>query len=380
MTDKRIDVALCYAHALGEGGYPRDLRWLATALHNLGVKVALCTNERGEQTREGLDRDVPLWNITSLGERKETIHCAHFFGIFVTEQMKSMTILQKRGVPVIVSPFSQLLPLARVKSAWRKKLFLKRYFGLFHRVTAWSVFSETEWSSVKDCFGNVTGDRVFCGLGHYPSDEGLLIRAEPDPDERFRILFFGRCDVWQKGIDILLESYSVLGSICKMHGIRQPILTIAGRPHGDSETVIDSLTADLQEGDVVRLQNVAEADIATIYSEADLFVYPSRFDGPPRPIRRALELGVPVLASLEANMSEELALLGGGTSTSLRPDEIAARIFESMQAKPNVPRRANHSMPADGDWDWKSVAEKFAQIYHQFTEEKQLPKNNTTIA
>jgi glycosyltransferase involved in cell wall biosynthesis len=360
-------IALCYSHALGEGGYPRDLRWLATALYELGLPVALCTNPRGEQTREGLHPSIPIWDLDCLKERAESIYCAHFFGIFIPNQMKCMEALREIGVPLIVSPWAQLLPLALEKSKWKKKLFLARYSGLFRKVSAWSVFSETEWRSVKECFGNVLGERVFGGLGHYPE---ARIQASNPPRElssRFEILFFGRCDIWQKGIDILLESYSVLGAICDLHRIQRPVLTIAGNSFGKSESHIGKRIRDFPTGDVVRLRNIDEEEIDQLFLKSDLFVYLSRFDGPPRPVRRAIERGVPVLVSLESNMSEEIALLTAGTTTTLRPDAVAARIFEIMRLPLSTRDSKRRSYPdASTEWTWSVVARHHSQVYHPF--------------
>lgn len=364
MGSNNLRVALCYAHALGEGGYPRDVRWLVSALHARGVRVVLCVRAGAEETREGLDPEIPVWDLADLPGKAAELSGAHFFGIFIREHLPVMRALQKLGLPIVLSPWAQLLPFSLTKRNTLKRLFLLKNRQVFRKVARWSVFSETEWHSVQQCFGKVEGARVFGGLGHFPvasSEQEIARPAKSGDDGRFRILFFGRCDLWQKGIDILIESYAILRRICAMHGRPIPVLTIAGRPFGDSEAQIGRLAAAFPAGDLVRIQDVPEADIPALLAGADLFAYLSRFDGPPRPIRAAIAAGVPVLASLEANMSEELAILGAGTSTTLDPPAIAAEMFEQLCQPPD--HRADRLARAPASWSWHHVASMFAAVY-----------------
>jgi hypothetical protein len=114
------------------------------------------------------------------------------------------------------------------------------------------------------------------------------------------LLFFGRNDVYQKGIDILLEGFA--------RAVRSGVnvrLAIAGWPWMDSERYIRSFIESHGLGDAVRL--VGPVDEKTKYdllAAADYLVFLSRWDGPPRPILEAIAVGTPVIISPETNMGD----------------------------------------------------------------------------
>lgn len=368
-TSMNSFVALCYAHALGEGGYPKDVRWLASALKQCGVNVALCVSTKGEQTREGLADDVPVWDLSDLAGRSDSLVCAHFFGIFIPDHIPVLKQLKRRRIPIILSPWAQLLENALVKSRLQKQIYLRWHRRVFESVDMWSVFSETEWNSVVSIFGNNCGSRVFGGLGHYPIQSTDLEAASRRDDDGgpFQILFFGRCDVWQKGIDILLEAFIILCRTCAIHGIQLPHLTIAGRPWRDSERTIRCYSERIGSDLISRIVDVADEEIPALYGRADLFAYISRFDGPPRPLRMAVEFGVPVLASLEAGMVEAISILGAGSTTTLNPTDVAAHLFNSVCTGRNSRSGAKQKIgpfnPTIPDWSWEHVANLLAIVY-----------------
>lgn len=86
-------------------------------------------------------------------------------------------------------------------------------------------------------------------------------------------------------------------------------LVIAGRKAWLYEETMAQIEA-LQLGDrVVFTEYVAQADLPTIYSGADLFLFPSLYEGFGIPVIEALACGTPVLASTDPALVE---VAGGG--------------------------------------------------------------------
>src|SRR4029450_3276313 len=105
--------------------------------------------------------------------------------------------------------------------------------SLLHRPVA-HLFSEAERPAAPRWLH--TSEYFEASLGVFPAS------VEPVPviDSEGLLRFFGGNDVYQKGIDILLRAYADASRA----GLDIPLI-IAGRPHGDSASVLHALIADL---------------------------------------------------------------------------------------------------------------------------------------
>lgn len=66
------------------------------------------------------------------------------------------------------------------------------------------------------------------------------------------------------------------------------------------------------------LSNVAYGDLPAVYAGAEVFVYPSRFEGFGIPIIEAMSMGIPVVAATGSCLEEA----GGGSSIYVSPDDF----------------------------------------------------------
>ena len=116
-------------------------------------------------------------------------------------------------------------------------------------------------------------------------DEAFLYRDRPRRD----ILFLGRLELAQKGIDLLLRSYSAIAC----HTDRR--LIIAGS--GPDESRIREMAEDLGIGDRVALiGRVAPAQRFDLLASAELVAMPSRYESFGMVAAEALAVGTPVVA------------------------------------------------------------------------------------
>lgn len=97
-------VALIYNDGLGRGGYPRDVRWLASGLASHGLHVTLfCRNSQDEsRTTEGLKESVCVKRIGRLAREHADVY--HVFRIFMPSQVPKILHLLLKDKPVVISP------------------------------------------------------------------------------------------------------------------------------------------------------------------------------------------------------------------------------------------------------------------------------------
>lgn len=102
------------------------------------------------------------------------------------------------------------------------------------------------------------------------------------------------------------------------------------------------------------ISNVPFNDLPALYQSADIFVYPSRFEGFGIPVIEALYSGVPVVAATGSCLEEA----GGPNSIYIHPDDIAGMVnaFKRIYTEPELK---------------KDMVEKGLEFAQQFSEIKQ---------
>jgi glycosyltransferase involved in cell wall biosynthesis len=115
-----------------------------------------------------------------------------------------------------------------------------------------------------------------------------------------RLLYFGRWDVYNKGLDLLLSAIAEARS--DIEGIR---LDVAGRATGSELETLRRLIASLGLGDEVSIVGFLP-DLDGAIRAAHAVALPSRFDGFGQVVLESLALGTPVIASSKAGAAEYL--------------------------------------------------------------------------
>ncbi len=352
-------VGLIYRDAMREGGYPRDIRWLASALAAYGVSVTLFSKVGKDRwIIEGLTSSVHIEPLQWLDRSEVDLY--HFFGIFIPSQL--WTLRKVLGKRVVVSPMGHLMPYHLRRKALKKKLYLKTIRPLLRKIRWFHAFSREEESSIRQYLGNdvLTFE---AGLGVFPVP---IVAAETERMERqensgLNLLFFGRNDVYQKGIDILLEGFA--------RAVRNGTnarLTIAGRPWMDSDQYIRSFTQKSGLEDRVQLLGPVNEEMKyCLIAAADYLVFLSRWDGPPRPIREAIAVGTPVIVSPETNMGSLVEEYEAGLQVRLNPEEVAAAISRVAGNRELWKCHRDGVIRVRERLDWGRVAEDYIQGYEQ---------------
>lgn len=107
-------------------------------------------------------------------------------------------------------------------------------------------------------------------------------------------------------------------------------LVIVGRRTPYTEKIESFVTNNALASRVHIISNVPFGDLPAIYQSAEIFVYPSRFEGFGIPIIEALHSGVPVVAATGSCLEEA----GGPDSIYVAPDDITglANAFKTIDS------------------------------------------------
>jgi poly(glycerol-phosphate) alpha-glucosyltransferase len=348
-------VALVYPHIHGTDGYALDFQRLKMELECAGIDpVPINYSSSGS----GAGRRLHL--LRSLDGRLQSADVVHFIGFFFPEYLLAARATIARRVPYVISPLSNLQCYALERSRFKKWLFLSAGGSRFlRRANAIHSFGVSETESVLNL--GFRGDVYEIPLGidavesdSRAADHGMRELGERMPGGDY-ILFFGRLDIFQKGLDVLLDGFE---SYCANYprGLK---LVIGGRSWNGSGDWLKSRIASMACSDrVAYLGETSNEAKFALMKNARALIYPSRFDGPPRPLRDAIASGVFVLASRQSNIYPDLEKHGLGFFFDANRVGIADAIKTVA---------GGIEAPAAGLGlsllDWKVTAARYADMY-----------------
>ncbi len=192
---------------------------------------------------------------------------------FIVRRIKADVIIENFNAPFSVSfsPLFTKIPVVVLPTMFNAIEFTKKYHFPFHWVEKFGLkfykymlpYSEVDNAKAKRLNPTIKTKIVSQGVGN----EYLSLKANKPK----HILFLGRYDIAQKGIDLLLQAYAKVEST-----INYP-LVIAG--HGPDEKRIKSLIADLKlQNRVAMIGGAYGEKKMKLMSEALYVAFPSRHD------------------------------------------------------------------------------------------------------
>jgi glycosyltransferase involved in cell wall biosynthesis len=181
-----------------------------------------------------------------------------------------------------------------------------------------------------------------------------------------RILCTTSSDVTMKGLRFLLEA------VAKLRTERAVELVIIGKPRSESRT--PQIIAQFGLTDIVSfVHGVSDARIVELYSECDLAVVPSLYEGFSLPAVEAMSSGVPLLATTGGALPE-VAGTHGETCLLVPPGDAEAMAAMMRTALDDPALRAR--VGAAGrqrvidNWSWKHTAAKTVEQYRAVLTDK----------
>ena len=188
-------------------------------------------------------------------------------------------------------------------------------------------------------------------------------------DEQDYLLFFGRLDWFQKGLDTLLDAAHLL--VQRRSGIR---LLLAGR--GKDAERVERRSRELGIRDSLELiGGVSDEDKMKLFAGARILLMPSRFEGFGMVAAEAMAAGVPVIAAAAGSLPEVVDPPAGGVLVPPGNAPALAAAVEQLLYDPA--RRASLSTSARCSAErfrWDTVANAHYEVLRRAAEQH----NHTT--
>ena len=187
-----------------------------------------------------------------------------------------------------------------------------------------------------------------------------------------RIVTTASADVAMKGLKYLLEA------VAKLRTERNVELVIIGRPTEGSASA--DLFAELGLTDCVSwVHGVSDERIVELYSEAEVAVVPSLYEGFSLPAIEAMSCGVPLVTTTGGALPE-VAGSHGETCFQVPPGdgEALAAMLGTVLDQPDVRDRvgANGRQRVIDQWSWHHTAERTVDQYRALLD-RQTPRTGS---
>jgi glycosyltransferase involved in cell wall biosynthesis len=209
----------------------------------------------------------------------------------------------------------------------------------------------------------------------------LLRRIVPDvpidmvyagvPDELFDLprrpedflLYFGRLDVFQKGLDTLLEAFALL-----VRDRPALELRIAGR--GKDAERVAAMARELGiDRNIMMMGAVSEAERQALFAGAAVQLMPSRFEGFGMVAAEAMAAGVPLVAAAAGSLPEVVDAPRGGLTVPPGDARALARATARLLDAPAEREALSVSARVSAErFRWGAVAADHLRFLHRIAE------------
>jgi glycosyltransferase involved in cell wall biosynthesis len=311
----------------------------------------------------------PLWEQISLPRAAKTagcaiLHCTSntapvFSSVPVVITLHDIIYMEKSYLEILTGSGTWYQKLGNVY----RRMVIPRIIGRSRKIITVSQFEEKR---IARFFGMDKDKRlvsVYNGVGEHfmpVSDNARLIRVKEKYNLPDRFFFFlGNTDP-KKNTRGTLQAFSDFVDMTE----NDICLVMLDYDRDELDKMIREIGNNKLLNRIVLTGYVANTDLPAIYSQSELFLYPSLRESFGLPMLEAMACGVPVITSCTSSMPEV-----AGDAALLIDPFIPREITEAM-----IQICENNSLRADliqkgfiraAKFSWKSMAQDVLKIYHE---------------
>jgi glycosyltransferase involved in cell wall biosynthesis len=254
---------------------------------------------------------------------------AHLFYVRVPKLFYVARLLEQQRVPYVVSLHGGMNSTEMLRRRYRKLLYWHLVEKWIHAHAAGLHFvSEGERADYRATWGIVRpADAVVPNILQIPAEAPLW----PGPVDlsRPRFAYFGRYDVWHKGLDLALAMLRAL----RRHGIEAQLHLYGAA--GAYATGVTRLLTAFRDVRVVDHGFVDGPERFVQLAGHDVYLQYSRFEVFGLSLAEAMGVGLPSFVSERAALAATLAAAGAAVEIPMEPDRAAAVVADAL-ARPDL--------------------------------------------
>lgn len=280
--------------------------------------------------------------------------CVVFEGFYYTEHVLLAKELKKKGIPYIIVPRS-----AFTRAAFSNGGFLKRFKKKIAHLLIFDSFVKNAHAVQYLTEEEKKESEYKYRLNSYVLPNGIHAPkvTKSSFSDGIKGVFIGRQDIYQKGLDLLLEAIKEIGDELRNVGFT---LDIYGPPRYDVKKVSE-LIEKYEISDLVINHEVGVKgeEKEKILLQSDVFFLTSRFEGHPMGLIEALSYGVPSLVTRGSNMYDEVRKYKAGWVAETLKEEIIDSLKLMMRDRNQFLTYGKNAIELADIYKWDILALKF---------------------
>lgn len=273
---------------------------------------------------------------------------------FKLEYVSIVNQMIKKKIPYIIIPRCQMTEKYLFNKKIKKKIADFIFFNKMSKnATAVQFLSKQEYLDSKKYY-NGKSFIIPNGIKLYE------LKSDYDKNNKnsYNGVFIGRYNVWQKGLDILVEAVFNLKDQLKKNGIK--IHLYGPESKSGSRKDIDNLVHKFGVEDLIEVNGpIFNAEKTDVLQKADFFIHTSRFEGLPMSVLEAMANSLPCLVTNGTNIRNEIenANAGWGADDDVHSVEKA---FLILIKELNILDKKNHNAyKLAKSYSWDSIAKNW---------------------
>jgi len=273
-------------------------------------------------------------------------------------------LVQRMPFGLVVHHLRSSLPSRRGPAKWLERLAEKWFIRNASFII--TISRSTRQSVIDLSFGSEANAPpiaiVAPGIATRAPADASMCRVTSGPP--FRMICVGNCDDPRKGLEYLIEALSLLPAA-------QFELLFAGAYSADStyhRGLRHLIHRSGVSGAVSFVGRVSDEELAHLYQTADLFVFPSLWEGYGIAVAEALSHGLPVVATRVGAIPELVREGVNGLLVAPRDSRALASAVRSLAkdvSAREVIRANNLAFARDSFRTWEEVGERLSDIVEE---------------
>lgn len=320
------------------------------------------------QHRYKLKEDVPSYNIddynelgmAGLIERHQKPDLIVIHGIYLPQLWKFYLKNVRGKYKYVVVPHSSMGVEAQKKSRLKKTIANNLViYKMCREANAVQFLSETEKRIADKRF--YKENTIVLGNGIHPQEDTV---KEDGWSENIRFTYIGRIDIYHKGLDILLEA---IKSIYDVLIENKALVNIYGDGNTEDKAKLQELIAEYKIDKVVTVGPpvFAEDKKRVLLEETSYFIMSSRFEGQPMAALEAMSYGIPLVATENAGLTEDINKYDCGVLCKTTPEAMAKAIEKAVReySKERMNKMSRGAVECASQYYWEQTAKKTVEEY-----------------
>lgn len=284
-------------------------------------------------------------------------------GIFNPSVYRMSRALRRANIPYIVAPHDPYHP-----EIFRRRRFLKTlYWHLFEskllRESAGVQVLDKRHTHWLTRLG-IARPVIECQNGFSPDDLSAIPQPVFENHPETRMLFLGRLDIHNKGLDLLIEAF---GGVAKEHP--QAKLTIKGPDWGDRRRIEHLIALAGLQSTITLEGPTYDIRAPILIAGYDVFCLPSRFEGFGLSALEAMLAGRVLLVTDIAGIAPHVRASDCGVVVDANADSVRQGLLELLQRRDHWREMGLRGRQyAIDKMGWKDVATHVAGEYKALLE------------